>query len=278
MNAKSTPKTPVIKDWLASAGKRLQLAGINSWRLDAELILCHAVQCDRTFLHAHPEYQLKDNQLTAADVYLSQRLNRQPIAYIVGYKEFYGRQFVVTPDTLIPRPESEDLITLLSQLSLTDNLELLDVGCGSGCLGITAKLEFPKLNVSLIDVSDSALKVATLNAKNLLANVAIIKSDLLDEYPGIADIIIANLPYVDADWERSPETNHEPALALFAGNNGKALIEKLIAQTEGKLSPKGCLIIEADPEQHDPLIATAKQNNFILIDQLNYGLSFRRQY
>ncbi len=288
---------PAIKDWVISATKQLSVAKIISARLDAEIILADILKKDRTYLHAHPDRILDDQQLNDANGYITKRLNRIPIAYITGYKEFYGRNFAVTPATLIPRPESEDIITILKDILLpanpstmlstsgvipisyfpTPNPRLVDIGTGSGCLGITAKLELPNLNVTLTDISTEALEIATRNAKNLTADVTILQSDLLKEYEAKPDFIIANLPYVDKLWERSPETNYEPALALFADNNGKALIEKLIIEASKKIHNKGYLIIEADPEQHQDLINYAQRHSFTIDQQINYILVFKHR-
>ena len=236
-----------ITQWLDEAQTQLTEAGITSARLDAELLLAHTLRKPRTFLHGHGEEQLDARQLEIAHARLNLRLDRVPIAYIIGHKEFYGRQFKVTTATLIPRPESEDLIDLFKQalpknasLLAEKPLEIVDVGTGSGCLGITAKLEADQANVAtevtLLDTSRHALNVAKENATKLQATTNTAQSDLLTNFTGVADIIIANLPYVDPDWQRSPETNHEPAEALFAKNNGLALIFELIAQTKTKLA------------------------------------------
>ncbi|MEI7918050.1 MAG: peptide chain release factor N(5)-glutamine methyltransferase [Candidatus Saccharibacteria bacterium] len=274
---------PAIKDWISTATTQLSVAEIISARLDAEVLLACAINKDRTYLHAHPEQILDDQQTKDADGYLVKRLNRIPSAYITGYKEFYGRNFTVTPATLIPRPESEDIITILKSIVLPYSnshipiANLIDIGTGSGCLGITAKLEFPNLDITLTDISAEALEIASLNAKKLSANVSFLQNDLLKKYKGRPDIIIANLPYVDRSWKRSPETNYEPTLALFADDGGKALINKLIIQASKIMSPGSYLIIEADPEQHQDLINYARQHSFTIDQQANYILVFKHQ-
>ena len=279
----NSPLPLSIKDWLADATRQLVFAEIPSARLDSELILAHTLRQNRNYLHAHDEDTLSDRDLEIANARLALRLDRVPVAYIVGHKEFYGRRFRVTTATLIPRPESEALIELLDQavpkneaLINEQPLRLIDVGTGSGALGITAKLNHPELNVTLADISRFALKVAEQNAKDLEANVEILHSDLLDGFPFVSDIIIANLPYVDPNWERSPETNHEPAEALFAANEGKALIYKLITQTKNKLAIGGYLILEADPEQHADIIGYAKGQGLLLNETKDYGLLFQK--
>lgn len=280
MNVNLMQPTPAIKDWLSSASNKMSTAGIPSSRLDAELILADALDKDRTYLHAHPEQFVNHTQTKNADHNLALRLKRVPIAYIIGHREFYGRKFKVSPDTLIPRPESETIIELLIDIlknsSKDQPIRLADVGTGSGCLGITAKLELPNIDVTLSDISSQALLIAEQNAKDLSANVKIIRSDLLQDYPIKMDIIVANLPYVDRLWDRSPETNYEPSLALFAENHGLSIIEKLILQTSDHLIKDGYLIIEADPEQHYPLIEFAKKQSLELSIQKGYIIVLRK--
>lgn len=276
--------TPAIKDWVAAATSQLTAINIPTANLDAEIILAHVLNKDRTYIHAHPEQILDHHTQHRADEKLKLRLGRVPIAYITGHKEFHGHNFLVTPFTLIPRPESENIIEALKhtligkKLTSTDPLELVDVGTGSGCLGITAKLEFPELNVTLLDISNEALNIAKANAESLSADVRITRSDLLQNYLHKPDIIIANLPYVDRSWERSPETNHEPSIALFADDGGKIIIKTLILQASNFLSLGGYLIIECDPTQHESLIEFAKNQSFNLIETLDYILVFRFQY
>lgn len=279
----NSPLQLSIKDWLADATRQLVFAEIPSSRLDSELILAHTLRHPRSYLHAHDDEILGDRDLEIANARLALRLDRVPVAYIIGHKEFYGRQFRVTTATLIPRPESEALIELLGHaipkneaLLAERPLRLIDVGTGSGVLGITAKLTHPELDVTLADISRHGLKVAEQNAKTLGADVAILQSDLLANFPFQAEIIIANLPYVDPSWERSPETNHEPADALFASNHGKTLIYELITQTKEKLATGGHLILEADPEQHADIINYAKDYGLLLRDQKDYGLLLQK--
>ena len=282
MNENLPLPTPAIKDWIADASRQLTDAGIPSARLDSELILAHTLRASRSYLHAHGEDELTARQTEIANARLALRIERVPVAYIIGHKEFYGRRFHVTTATLIPRPESEALITLLKKVVpdthslLNETLRLIDVGTGSGALGITAKKEFPELSVTLSDVSRHALKVATRNATALNVAVTTLQSDLLSAYPFTADIIIANLPYVDPTWERSKETDHEPEMALFANNGGKALIYELLGQTTNKLSNGGSLLLEADPEQHPAIIAEAKKYGLLLQETLDYALLFQK--
>ena len=179
MNSKSN-----ITSWINFSTKQLLDAGIASARLDAELILTHTLRKSRTYLHAHGEDEIDIRYLDILETRLALRLDRVPLAYIIGHKEFYGRSFKVTPATLIPRPESEVMIDLLKEFTNQAELplageseKLIDVGAGSGCLGITAKLELPELEVTLADISRHALHVAEDNAKRLDAKITLLRSD-----------------------------------------------------------------------------------------------------
>lgn len=279
MNAKLMPLTPKIKDWLAAAKKTLIEKDIKTAGLDSELILAHILNKTRTYLYAHDDQILSKSQVKLANKFIRLRTGNYPIAYILGKKEFYGREFIVNKNTLIPRPESEDIIeilkTLIPHLSIP-NSQLLDIGTGSGCLGITAKLEISKLNVELIDISKKALKIANKNATNLDAKIKITNSNLLSKVKSSPEIIIANLPYVDKTWQRSPETDFEPNLALFANNHGLEIIQKLIIQASNIQKTKSYLIIEADPCQHAELIEYAKKYSYKVQDIKNYILLFSK--
>lgn len=245
-----------LYDWLEAVTKNLDRFDIPSARIDAEIILAHTLRKPRTWLHAHGDELLDPRLQEIADARAELRLERVPVAYIIGHKEFYDRRFKVTPAVLIPRPESETIIDLLVRRAPTTG-RLVDVGTGSGCLGITAKCELPGLDVTLIDNSRHALAVARENARALHAEVHCINSYLLDNTAGRFDIVIANLPYVDRTWPRSPETDTEPPEALFAAAHGLALISKLLEQLPYKLAPGGTAYIEADPEQHPAIVRQA---------------------
>lgn len=269
-------KTYPIRIWLRDAAEQLASVGIPSALLDAEIILAHTLRKSRTWLHAHGDETINIRDLEIANTRLDLRLDRTPIAYIIGHKEFYSRLFKVTPSVLIPRPESEAIITLLKQYVPQKATRLIDIGTGSGCLGITAKLELPRLSVTLTDISRHALSVARHNASALRADVVTCRSDLLSDILGVFDVIIANLPYVDRSWDRSPETNVEPAIALFAEQNGLSLISQLITQLRGRLTPGGLLILEADPVQHDTILQLCQKVHLAHIATDGYAIAFKQ--
>ena len=267
----------IISEWLKIAAKSLKTANIPSARLDAELILANTLRKNRTYLHAHLDEEIDPRRFDIANARLDLRLDRVPIAYILGYKEFYGRRFTVSPSVLIPRPESEDLISLFLELTASEIAEkvLIDVGTGSGCLGITAKLERSNLSVILSDISKPALNIAEKNANSLNADVHIQQQSLLNGQLKPVDYIFANLPYVDKNWDVSPELKYEPEIALFAEDEGLKLILQLISQAPRYLTPEGLLFIEADPQQHNRIIDEAVKNGFVKERVLNYILVLR---
>jgi len=262
MNANSKPLAPTtIKLWLERATNALSTTSISSAQLDASLLLADALGKDRTWLLAHSDENIPVSVLEDLESNLTRRINREPLAYIRGYKEFYGRDFALTPDTLIPRPETEAIIGLLAPL-VADGQRLIDVGTGSGAIAITAKLEYQGLIVEAVDVSKAALAIAQQNAKTLDADITIYQSDLLNECDNTYDIICANLPYVDAAWQVSEETHYEPDVALYAKDDGLALIKLLIEQSAGALASSGYLFLEADPRQHDAIVAFGHSHDF----------------
>lgn len=272
-----TASSSPIRIWLRDSAEQLAEAGIPSALLDAEIILAHTLRKSRTWLHAHNDEIIPPRELEIANARLDLRLDRTPIAYIIGHKEFYGRTFRVTPSVLIPRPESETIIMLLAELCNGMPKTLIDVGTGSGCLGITAKLEHPELDVILTDISHHALAVAQKNASMLNAHVTSITNDLLAPNPQlpIANIIIANLPYVDRAWKRSLETNYEPQQALFADKHGLALIERLLVEATMQLAAGGTLLLEADPIQHHAITTYAASIGYQHVTSNDYCVVLR---
>lgn len=261
--------------WLEQAQKQLLENDDPSAILDAELILAWVSRSERIALHAHPETTLSPEQTEHANVALERRLQHEPMAYITGHKAFYGHDFLVTPNVLIPRPESEAIITTLQSSLSPDASVVLDIGTGSGALGIIAKLLYPKLNVTLVDISTSALEVARQNAERLHAKVSFLQSDLLDGYHGdTADIILANLPYVDRKWKVSTDTAYEPSQALFADNHGLALINRLLDTASQHLVSHGIVILESDPVQHAAITHYVKRQGYALLRTLGYAQAF----
>lgn len=256
-----------IQQWLQNASQSLKKSGIPSHQLDAGILLSYSIKKSREYLRAHDDKVLSPAQLTRADILLKRRLNREPLAYILGKKEFYGRDFIVTPDTLIPRPETEAIIELVKKYHIKGRV--LDVGTGSGCIGLTIKAENPAIDLIVSDTSSEALDIARKNAKTLeIKPVRYVVSNLLEHWlshqkPKPFDVIVANLPYVDREWVVSPETAYEPDPALFSSDNGLSLVKQLIAQAaQHVLVAKGYLILETDIRQHMAVISYAQEHGF----------------
>lgn len=266
-----------IQVWLQKSTDALRRAGVASAPLDAKLILGFFSQKSHSWLLAHNDDILSESVVRAADNALQRRVLRQPLAYIFGQKEFYGRDFIVSPDVLIPRPESEMIVDITKELSKENTIKsIIDVGTGSGCLGITLAKEL-SAEVVLTDISDAALAVATKNARKHNVDASFFQSDLMSYIPTRTfDLIVANLPYVDTSWQRSPETDYEPATALFAADNGSALIKKLVTQLNPYLHARSFVVLEADPCQHADIIDFAHSHGLHEHVTRNYIISLKR--
>ena len=265
-----------ISKWMSATKTLFKNAGIQSASLDTVLLLEQQLKLSREKIEAHPEIEIGKKDLAELNKLRNARLKFMPMAYILGKKEFYGREFTVNRHVLIPRPETESIIELAKQIAKSfKQPKILDVGTGSGCIGITLALEVPTSQIILVDVSKKALTIARKNAKNLGAKLSLKHSNLLANVNKKCDIIVANLPYVDKSWEVSKETCYEPSDALFAKGGGLELIYKLIKQSTDQLEPGGYLVLEADPVQHQDIINEATDFGFKKEAILGYGLVFK---
>lgn len=271
-----------IADFLAISTKTLSEAGIASARLDSELILVHVLRRSREWLLAHDATALTQSQQRQARQLLLQRTQRQPIAYLTGRRDFYGHSFLVNEQVLVPRPESEVILAILSKLMQDNHLRtVLDVGTGSGCLAISIKLAHPDLAVSACDISESALLVARRNAARLLPSGQQIKfyqSDLLSGLPVNSrfDLIVANLPYLSPGQDDlSPELAYEPAIALYADDDGLSLIKQLITTAPARLTPGGYLLLEMNTKQIETVASYATDYRYQVVKQEPFHLLMR---
>lgn len=243
-----------LGEWIPSATQRLEQAGISSPRLEAQLLAAHVLLVDRTYILVHPEVEL--NEL-AAETLLQRRESQEPLAYILGFREFFGRRFRVTPSVLIPRQETELLVeTALAEgtneeRKSHDPKRVLDIGTGSGCIAITLKLERPDWDVWAVDISGAALQVARENAETLGAEITFRHSDLFSSLKGERfDLILSNPPYIGIEEELPAEIRiHEPATALFADNSGLKVYEQLAASYGEHLAERGTIILEIGQSQ-----------------------------
>ena len=222
---------------LQQGQKLLEDESIAAPRLTAEVLLAHAIGCRRSWLYAHSTDELKELWWIHYGRYLHQRLYGLPTQYITGIQEFYGRDFRVTPDVLIPRPETEHLIEAALKF---DPETILDIGTGSGSIAVTLSLE-TEARVTATDISCAALRVAQANAGRLAALVDFLQCDLGSALRGQTfDLVVSNPPYVP-ETDRAtlqPEVrDHEPALALFAGKDGLDVYRRLIPEAARLLKP-----------------------------------------
>ena len=211
-------------------------------KLTAEVLLCHALHQERAYLFAHPERPLTELEWIHYGRYLHQRLEGMPTQYITGTQEFYGRPFRVTPDVLIPRPETEHLV---EAALLHSHGTVIDVGCGSGAIAVTLSLE-SKAQIVTTDISERALRVAQANAKALNASVTFLLCDLLSAIASeSADLVVSNPPYIrDAEHLQREVAEWEPRHALFAGPDGLEIYRRLIPEAHRVLKPEGYLALE----------------------------------
>ncbi len=201
---------------------------------------------------------------------------------------FYGREFLITPDVLIPRPETEMLVDAVLNLAgkaylpgiiparpkLPKKCRILEVGTGSGCIAVSLALELLEAKITACDISDEALNVARENAKRLGAEVEFLKSDLMAGVHGEFEVVVANLPYVDENWEwiDKKALSKEPRLALYAEDGGLKMINKLVQQAEARKVP--FLVLEADPCQHERIVDYAREYDYSLLEVRGFGLVF----
>ena len=273
-----TRRVMTIKEWLQITSTDFKKAGIMTSLLDSEVLLAHVLCKPRTYLHAHAENSLSRLALELANECAFLRLKRVPLAYIIGHKEFYDRRFIVTPDVLIPRPESEAIIELVEKYQKTlPHSTFFDIGTGSGCLAITIKLALPHCFVTASDISDAALEIAKKNATRLQALITFIKSDILKSIPmpRTPIYLLANLPYVDPNWETSLETAYEPRQALYAPHNGLKFINQLCEQSSS-LPRQSIVCIESDIRQHAEIIKKFSTNNFLHLETCELINVFQR--
>ncbi len=238
-----------IRDLLRDAGRRLNN------RLEAELLLAHCLGRQRAWLYAHAEDLVEDAQREHFERLISAREDGQPVAYLTGRREFYGVDYRASNAVLIPRPETELLVDLALARLPEDHCRMVDVGTGSGCIGLSLARLRPAWHVSLCDISADALAVCQANAKTLsLDQVRIARSDLLDAFAGERfHAIISNPPYVarqDPHLSQG-DLRFEPPIALGADDGGMAIIRRLIARAPGCLLAQGYLMLEHGHDQAD---------------------------
>ena len=236
---------------LKAASGHLQKHGSDSARLDAELLLAQALGIRRLDLYLQFDRRLSDEELSDYRDLTKRRARGEPVAYLVGHKEFMALDFEVTPAVLVPNPDTEVLVQRAVEIARQAKgpLRVADVGTGSGCIAIAIAHYAPEVEVWASDISREALEVAARNvAKHgLTERVHLDCGDLLDPLPGSFDLVCANLPYVAAGAELPVEVTAQPASALYAADGGTALVLRLLEVAPVRLNPGGRLLAEVDP-------------------------------
>jgi release factor glutamine methyltransferase len=244
-----------LLDWTA---RHLAQKGAESPRLDAEVLLAHALACQRIELYTRYEEVASDQARASFRDLVRQRLEGCPVAYLVGRKEFFSLQFAVTRDVLIPRPESEFVVLECLRLARTfDGPQVLDIGTGSGNLAIAVAHQHKTARVTAVDVSPGALVVAAANARRLQVEgrIRFLKGDLFGPLGGERfDFIVSNPPYIareEIDQLPIGVRDYEPHTALDGGPGGFAVFDRLVEEGRGHLVPGGHLIVEIGAPQHE---------------------------
>lgn len=274
-----------MADFIREATLTLENAGIGTARLDALVLLGDATKLDRSYILAHPEYQLADATTQRLEQQITRRSRHEPLAYIRNKSEFYGRDFYINRHVLEPRPESETMIDLLRLEvgSTPEKYSIVDLGTGSGALAITAKLELPGNEVIAIDIDPACLEVARKNAKGLHADITLLKSDLLGSLvlePSCSHLcVLANLPYVPDSHTVNEAATWEPKHAIFGGSDGLELYRRLFLQlgNNGLTGVKDMTIFtESLPFQHNSLGSIAQEAGFRCTKEQDFIQVFQR--
>jgi len=257
------------KTWISTSAKTLADAGIATARLDALVLLCDALGRDKAWVLANPEHELSRSTEVELNTKIVQRAKHVPLAYIRGKAEFYGREFVISPHTLVPRPETETMIELLKQLNINNNKKYLivDIGTGSGAIAITAKLEHPDYEVIATDIDEKCLQTARTNAQKLGADITLVHGNLLEPLTinQPSTILLCNLPYVPDNFQINRAATHEPRHALFGGIDGLDLYRELFAQIDRLPSHPSYVLTESLPPQHEVLAKIAQSGGYSLL-------------
>lgn len=251
-----------LAEVLRRATGHLQTHGSSSPRLDAELLLAHALGVRRLDLYLQHDRPLSESELAPFRDLIRQRAHGQPVAYLTGHREFMGLEFEVSPEVLVPNPDTETLVqrAVAWGRDRGGSIRIADVGTGSGCIAIAVAKHLPDAEVEASDVSAGALAVAARNVARhgLEARVRLREGDLLEGVEQSFDLILANLPYVANGADLAAEVVAQPAGALRGGPRGGELVARLLGQAISRLGPRGAVMAEMDPSISLDLLAVAE--------------------
>lgn len=253
-----------IREALHRARLRIEPAS-SSAGLDAHILLGAVLGVERAYLLAHPEQVLTQDKRDQFEALVERCAAGEPLAYILGRREFYDLDLIVTPAVLVPRPETELLLEgALAYIQEKPAAQVVDVGTGSGALAVTVAVHCPAAQVYAVDISPAALDIARRNAgaHQVAHRITFFEGDLLNplmEHEVKVDVIMANLPYIaSGDLPGLAVTRHEPALALDGGADGLDLVRRLLEQTPARLNPGGLALLEIGADQGAAALALAR--------------------
>ena len=252
-----------VKEALSMAKSRFEQVDIKSARLDSEILLASVLKKDKEWLITHDNDELSAKQQLVFNKFVERRLDREPVCYITNKLDFYGIDFYVDSRVLSPRVETE-LIAEEAIKNAPKNSKLIDLGTGSGAIAVAIAKHRSDLEITATEISEEAMEVAKLNAKNILGKdnkIKFIMADVWDGVDGAFDTIVTNLPYVSEDYKPNmkPEVLKEPAVALFGGKgDGLDLYRKFYSDIKRHINPDSKIYHESDPWQHEGLKALAE--------------------
>ena len=247
--------------------------GSDSPRLDAEILLAHSCGCERIQLYTNYNKPLSPDQRGRMRDLIQRRAKAEPVAYLVGFREFFSLDFNVNASVLIPRPDTETLVrTALDQLKGRDNPSVLDIGTGSGCIAVAIAVNYQSANVTAVDISTDALAVATKNVDkhSMTDRIRLLQSDVFSNVPAEKfDVIVSNPPYIRTDEMAGLDAdvrNHEPVGALVGGADGLDIVRRIISEAPNYLTDNGYLLLEIDGQQAEPVADLLRQQSYKNVD------------
>ncbi|MEZ5942710.1 MAG: peptide chain release factor N(5)-glutamine methyltransferase [Planctomycetaceae bacterium] len=255
----------------------LKQHGSESPRLDGEILLAHARKCPRIQLYTQYDQPLSNEQRTHMRELVKRRANAEPVAYLVGHREFFSLDFLLTKDVLIPRPDTETLVmAALDVIKQHPQSRVLDLCTGSGCIAVSLAVNAPKAKLTAVELSPPAAEVARKNIARhgVSERVELLTGDLFAPVPAGSkfDVIVSNPPYITSEemQQLDPDVRlHEPHLALEAGADGLDVIRRIVDQSRQFLTPGGSLLIELDPAQAQPVLELMKSAGYVDESALN---------
>jgi len=260
-------QTKTLLEVLRSTTAYLTKHRIENPRLNAEHLIAHVMRLSRIELYLEFESKLNENELARLRELVKRRGQGEPLQHLLGTVEFCGQTFLIDKRAMVPRPETEELVELISNFEFRNSIfRILDVGTGSGIIALSLAKEFPAAKIFALDISDDALSLARENAARLglSQRVEFQKGDLLENLPERFDLIVANLPYVSMQDRHllAREVLHDPEVALFGGPNGDELVRHLIEQAPSYLTPNGLLALEIGINQAEGLSDFLRLKNY----------------